>query len=73
MFKGPWKSTAAPKWAVKEFPLKIQGDRIYTEGFSTESKSLLKNLAGCEKVIIFAATLGTGVDHLIRRYAKKFR
>lgn len=64
------ESTAAPKWAVKEFPLKIQGDRIYTEGFSTESKSLLKNLAGCEKVIIFAATLGTGVDHLIRRYEK---
>lgn len=34
-----------------------------------ESKSLLKNMKGCEKVVLFAATLGTEADMLMRRYS----
>ena len=30
------------------------------------SRSLGKNLAGCEKAAVFGATLGTGVDRLMR-------
>ena len=33
-----------------------------------ESKSLVQNLKGCSRVAIFAATLGTEVDRLIRQY-----
>ena len=31
------------------------------------SKSLGRNLRGCEKIVLFGATLGIGVDQLIRR------
>lgn len=34
----------------------------------TESKSLIKHLQGCEKVIIFAATIGIEIDRLIAKY-----
>ena len=36
-------------------------------GLSVESRDLSKNLAGCDSVILFAATLGAGADMLIRR------
>lgn len=32
-----------------------------------ESKSLGKNLLGCDKIVLFGATLGVGVDQLITR------
>ena len=37
----------------------------------TQSANLRKNLKDCEKLLVFAATLGAGaVDHLIQRYTK---
>ena len=39
--------------------------------FSIESKSLAKNLDGCNSAIIFAATLGIGFDRLITKYSRK--
>lgn len=38
--------------------------------FRTESRSLSRNLKDCEQVILFAATLGTEADSLIRKYSK---
>lgn len=38
--------------------------------FVTRSKSLSKNLAGCEQILAFAATLGVGIDRLLTRYSK---
>ena len=35
-----------------------------------ESKDLEKNLTGCAEAIVFAATVGAGIDHLIRRYER---
>lgn len=35
-----------------------------------KSLSLSKHLADCDKVLLFAATLGSGVDMLIRRYSE---
>ena len=37
------------------------------------SKSLRKNMSGCEQVIFFAATLGTGVDRVIARSSQSGR
>lgn len=40
-------------------------------GFAvTESASLQKNLDGCDRVILFAATVGIGIDRLITRYTR---
>ena len=50
------------------FPVK-RGEKVLDFGFlQTDSKALLKNLEGCEEVIVFAATIGLELDRLIRRY-----
>lgn len=38
--------------------------------FAQKSDNLKDNLSGCEGVIIFAATIGAGIDALIRRYER---
>ena len=35
----------------------------------TDSKALAKNLEGCDSIVLFAATLGNGLDRLIARYS----
>ena len=37
---------------------------------SIQSKDLSKNLSNCESVIIFAITIGSGADVLIKKYSK---
>jgi hypothetical protein len=40
-------------------------------GFATvESEALKKNLLGCKKIVLFAATAGAGIDRLILKYNK---
>lgn len=34
------------------------------------SRSLAKNLSGCTEAVVFAATVGPGIDRLIRKYTK---
>ena len=52
----------------KEYPLSIH-DHVLDMGFlQTKSKSLERNLRDCERVILFAATLGSRVDVLLHRY-----
>lgn len=36
--------------------------------FKSESKHLCKNLEGCSQVAVFATTLGTEVDRILRKY-----
>ncbi len=36
----------------------------------TASKDLLKNLSGCQSFVLFAATVGIGLDRLVSRYSK---
>ncbi len=58
------------KVCYREFPLKISGDICSFEDFSLESQKLAKNLEKCDKAIIFAATIGVGIDRLIAKYSK---
>jgi hypothetical protein len=44
-------------------------NRIYLDNILIESKSLSKNLDGCSKAAVFAATLGVEVDRMLKRYA----
>lgn len=58
------------KVCYTEFEVK-EGDRSIDLGFTvTESKNLRKNLEGCKKIILFAATVGAEMDRLIRKYSK---
>lgn len=52
-----------------ELPAKISGELTQFGGLKTTSKSLRAALDGCERVIVFAATVGVGIDRLIKKYS----
>lgn len=51
-----------------EFYVKINGDICDFGAFKLQSENLALNLKGCEKVIVFAATVGVELDRLIVKY-----
>lgn len=56
------------KYEYQIFDLYKQEDGTLRFGnIETQSKGLMRNLGNCEKIIIFAATLGTEVDRLQAR------
>ena len=50
--------------------LENDGMNIKLGGLEVNSKDLCKCLYGCDKAVIFAATLGSGIDRLIGKYSK---
>ena len=54
----------------REFDLQIDGTVLDIGFAKTDSISLSKNLQDCERVILFAATVGLGIDRLITRYTR---
>lgn len=50
----------------------INGDNVDMEFTRVRSKDLSKNLRGCDKAIVFAATVGIGIDRLISKYSRVF-
>lgn len=52
------------------FSLNIDRDYCDFGDFFVRSYDLAKNLSGCDKVLLFAATLGTYIDRLITKYSK---
>ncbi len=61
---------ASPRCIWREYPLTIHDDIIDTGVLKTESKALARNLKDCQSVVLFAATLGSGVDVLLNRYSQ---
>ncbi|MBR2054140.1 MAG: Vitamin B12 dependent methionine synthase activation subunit [Clostridia bacterium] len=53
-----------------EVPCHVAGERCDLEAFSLVSRDLSKNLQGCSRVVLFAATLGVGMDRLIAKYQR---
>ena len=51
-----------------EFPVNIAENTVKVAGACIKSRALAENLRGCEKVLIFAATVGIGIDKLITKY-----
>lgn len=52
------------------FDIVREGDELNLGFAKTSSKSLSKNLDGCKKIALFAATVGAEVDRLIIKYEK---
>ncbi len=44
--------------------------KIDLEHLKIDSKSLAGNLAGCREAVVFAASIGPGIDRLIKKYSK---
>lgn len=52
-----------------ELPVSFNGELTQFGGVSTASRSLRLALDGCKAVIVFAATVGIGIDRLIKKYS----
>ena len=62
-------SALSPKACFEEYAISC-GEKLNLGFAEVESKSLAKNLEGCSKIVLFAATVGAEVDRLILKYAK---
>lgn len=51
-------------------PVEIDGSIITLPCGRIESKNLAKNLSNCGRSIVFAATIGIGIDRLISKYSR---
>ncbi len=62
------KKTVRPRFVQKAFPVQAEDGDIYLDGaFLTRSRDLFRNLDGCTEAVLFACTLGSEADRLIRR------
>ena len=64
------KSELDYRVCYREFEIKALGSLLDLEFSHVRSDSLAKNLSGCKKIILFAATVGIGIDRLIMKYGK---
>lgn len=55
-------------WQI--LPVTITGNTCDFGDFRLTSRRLSKHLAGCDRAVIFAATLGLEMDRLITRYSR---
>lgn len=61
---------ANAKFIYRIFKINFQNmDELTIGKMKVSSKNLYKNLNGCQKAVLFAATLGTGVDMLMKKYS----
>ncbi len=58
------------KLCYSELPLEISDDICDFGCMKVKSKHLVKNLQGCETVVLFAATIGVEIDRLIAKYGR---
>jgi len=61
------QAVAHPVYAYKKLPLTISGDTITIGEMLIHSHDLSFNLRDCSDVYLLAATIGLGVDRLIKR------
>lgn len=68
---GNLRILSSRKSVYRIFDLEQEGGETVRFGSLTvKSKSLGKNLRGCDKIVLFGATLGIGVDQLLSRTSK---
>ena len=67
----------AEAWATLQYKVcyavlsaETNGDIIALPCGQIESKNLARNFSGCNKAIVFAATIGVGIDRLISKYSR---
>ncbi len=58
------------KVCCAEFPVRQTENGLELTFMKTESRGLAKNLRGCDRIVLFAATVGLEIDRLIARYGE---
>ena len=61
---------AVPRQVSARVPVRAEGDTVLLGELPVESRALAKHLRDCPEAFLFAATLGPGVDQLLRRYGR---
>ena len=61
--------SSSPKSIYQEYACKVQGDRVEVGALSVTSSSLARNLEGCVRAVVLAATIGRAADLMIKRYS----
>ena len=51
-------------------PCHVEGKVCHLGALDVASRDLARNLQGCREAVLFAATVGMGVDRLIRKYQR---
>lgn len=54
----------------RTFPVCVDGERVHLDFAEVRSAALAKRLADCDRVVLFAATVGLELDRLIARYSR---
>jgi len=67
---GEAENTLTYNVCYSELPVNLAGDLISLGFAKVRSKSLSINLNGCDRIVLFAATVGIGIDRLIARYGR---
>lgn len=65
-----YQSAVSYKAVYRQVTIKIKDETVDFGFCAIENENLAKNLSGCDKAIIFAATAGAGVDRLVMRLEK---
>lgn len=65
---GRMQAAATPRAISRRFPVRTEApDRVEIAGLTIRSRDLYRNLSGCDDAYMFAATIGVGIDLLIKR------
>ncbi len=59
----------SPRVCYREFEIKREGECLDLGFAKTRSSSLIKTLSDCDGIVLFCATVGSGMDRLIARYS----
>ncbi len=60
----------SPSACYETYPVSVTGEEVSLGFTVTRSRDLAGNLAGCDSVILLAATVGAGADRLLQRYSR---
>ena len=65
---GRMQTAATPRAILRRCELRLTApDQIDIAGLCIHSRDLFRNLSGCDYAYMYAATIGLGIDHLIKR------
>lgn len=59
---------ASFKHIALELPVQIEGETVSFPGLVIVSRALARHIAGCESVLLFAATLGADVERMMQEF-----
>ena len=63
------EQNSLPKSVYREYDCSIAGNLVQVGPLTVNSSHLSRNLQGCEKVVILAATIGRCADLMIKKYS----